>query len=273
MKFSVLMSVYNKENPKFFDLSIKSIWDDQKLKPNQVVIVVDGIINKRLEHVIEKWKKLIKSNMDVVRLIKNVGLGKALSHGLNKCKYTYVARMDTDDISHPERFLKQVKYLKNNPDICLLGSNVYEFDENGIYSKKIVPYTHDNICKYIKYRNPFNHMSVIFRKDQIIKIGGYPHFIGYEDYCLWFKVINNKFRTYNLKDCLVSVRGGNQMLKKRSNYFFFNQEIRFQNYLFKNRCISFTEFIRNLILRSVPRLLPLKLLKTIYLIFLRKNES
>ena len=111
--FSVLMSVYKNDNPHFFDLALKSIWDIQILKPTEIVLVQDGPLNDDLLFVIEQFK--IHAPVKLIKLTKNLGLGVALNEGLNHCSFDLVARMDADDISKPERFLKQIKFFKNNP--------------------------------------------------------------------------------------------------------------------------------------------------------------
>ena len=110
MKFSVLISVYNKERPDFLEKSLKSIWDEQTLKPNEIVLVKDGVLTKELDEIINKFS--IDSPLKIIPLSKNMGLGFALNEGLKYCSYEYVARMDSDDIAKPKRFEKQLMILK-----------------------------------------------------------------------------------------------------------------------------------------------------------------
>ena len=96
-KFSVLMSIYFKENPVFFDQAMLSITDRQSLKPNEIILVLDGDLTQELSAMVDKWNDKI-SALKVVPLDRNVGLGDALKIGLDNCSNDLVARMDTDDI-------------------------------------------------------------------------------------------------------------------------------------------------------------------------------
>src|SRR5690606_16724432 len=109
MKFSVLMSVYTKDDPGFLKEALSSIWDKQKLKPNEIVIIKDGVLNEILDNVIFEFSK--NANTNIISLEENKGLGEALKIGLLNCKYNLIARMDADDVSVPERFLKQINFF------------------------------------------------------------------------------------------------------------------------------------------------------------------
>jgi glycosyltransferase involved in cell wall biosynthesis len=95
--FSVLLSVYYKENPLYFRISLDSIFN-QTVLPTEIVLVKDGPLTSELDTVIEEYK-LKYPILKILPLIKNVGLGKALNEGLKYCSYELVARMDTDDIN------------------------------------------------------------------------------------------------------------------------------------------------------------------------------
>lgn len=109
--YSVLMSVYYKENPDYFIASLKSIVN-QTLKPDQIVIVKDGKLTEKLDQVIEEFVRKEPELFYIVSLDKNVGLGRALDEGLKYCKNELVARMDSDDISLPDRCGIQVEFLR-----------------------------------------------------------------------------------------------------------------------------------------------------------------
>jgi glycosyltransferase involved in cell wall biosynthesis len=128
MHFSVLLSLYTKENPLYFNQAISSIWDEQTLKPNQIVLVKDGPLTPELDQAIDEWGKKLGDILTIVALPENIGLGAALNEGLKYCKYDLVARMDTDDISLPERFEKQISFMANNPDIAVSSTWIEEID-------------------------------------------------------------------------------------------------------------------------------------------------
>ena len=130
LDFSVLLSVYWKENPDWLRLSLKSIWEDQSLKPAEIVLVKDGPLTDRLEAVISQFKQ--SAPLKIVPLSQNQGLGRALNEGLKFCSFDLVARMDTDDISKPDRFEKQIRFISQHPDISVVGSWVDELIDTPI---------------------------------------------------------------------------------------------------------------------------------------------
>ena len=109
----------------------------------------------------------------IIRLPQNVGLGKALNEGLKHCIYNWVFRMDTDDICLPDRFKKQVEFIKQHPNVVLFSGHIAEFsdDKTKIIGYRKVPIGDKNIKKYALSRSPFNHMTVAFRKDIIEAVG------------------------------------------------------------------------------------------------------
>ena len=204
-KFSVLMSLYDKEIPKYLDESLRSIFS-QEYKAHEIVLVFDGPIREELRLVVDKWKDDI--NIQVVELPVNKGLANALNIGLKHCSFDYVARMDTDDICATDRFYKQVKYMESNPDVDICGSWAIDIDELGceIQVRK-VPTDYFNIKKYI-WTCPFIHPSVMFKKSKILECGSYrtdapPR---QDDYDLWIRCIDFGLVTTNIPEPLLFYR-------------------------------------------------------------------
>lgn len=267
--FSVLLSVYFKENPDFLKKSLESIWYEQSLKPSEIVLVKDGPLTFELEAVINKYAKLLP--LKIIALPENKGLGIALSEGLVHCTNDLVARMDGDDIATPNRFLKQIEYFEQNPEISLLSSNIAEFELTPALIKSIrkVPQTHSEIVRFAKRRNPMNHMAIMFRKSAVLYVGSYQPFHGYEDYYLWVRMFLAGFRAANSNENLVFARIGNNMIARRQGLKFFDEELRLQKEFFKMGFINRMEWCLNILFRAVPRLMPIFILKLIYKI-LRK---
>lgn len=273
INFSVLMSLYYKEKKDFLDSSLVSIWSPQILKPNEIVIVLDGPVDYELQECIATWQNKIESVLKIVPLQKNIGLGKALNEGLKHCSYEWVFRMDTDDICTPDRFQKQVDFIMSNPDTVLFGGQVLEFDQNPDDSAviKTVPTTHEDIKKFAKNRCPFNHMTVAYKKSVIMKLGGYQHHLFMEDYNLWLRIIGAGYEVANLEDVVLYARVGNGMHARRKGYEYvksekqllnLKKELKIQNPIHAN--ILF-------LIRSAFRLMPSSLLGKIYNTFLRKK--
>lgn len=271
MKFSVLMSVYIKEKPSYLKSALNSVFN-QSLKPTEVVLVQDGPLTNDLENIIEEFKLKYKEKFKVVKLSQNVGLGKALNEGLKRCKYEYVARMDTDDICYKNRFKKQIEYLEKHKDIAVLGTNVVEYDENmkNRLSDKNVPSNYEDIKKYIKKRNPFNHMSVIFKKSVIEEVGGYKHCVLFEDYYLWCRVFAKGYKLENIKEQLVKVRGGQDMVVRRGGFKYAKNILDFQKKILELGIINHFEFLKNIIIRIPIAIIPASFRRIIYQNLLRK---
>ncbi|HIF9244524.1 TPA: glycosyltransferase [Photobacterium damselae] len=260
--FSVLMSVYQKENPNFFSCALESLYMQVK-KSSDIVIVHDGPLNKELYKVINGWKD--KLDIKEVILKENVGLGMALNEGLKHCKYDLVARVDTDDINLPNRFDIQYSYMINNPHVALCGSHISEFDDNPeiIISKRLVPIG-DELNKTIFQRNPFNHMTVMFRKSAVLDAGGYQHLRFMEDYFLWVRMYLKGYQLHNLDTVFVNARIGNGMLERRKGSEYYKSELTFMNYLLKENIPNKPKVIGTFLVRSHLRLLPSSVLKKVY---------
>lgn len=262
--FSVLVSVYFKERPEYLSSALESIWQNQSIKPSEIVIVKDGMLTIKLNKVIDTFSKI--SPIKCVSLDKNYGLGIALSKGLVACSNNIVARMDSDDIALPDRFKKQIPYILNHPEYDVVGSNIAEFNQkpNNIVSYRKLPESLPEIALFAKRRNPLNHMTVVFRKDAVLRVGNYIAFQGYEDYYLWVRMLLNGSAFFNIQENLVLARIGNNMIARRQGKIFFLQEVKLQNEFYRREFINQFDYIINLLLRAVPRLFPVWGLKFIY---------
>lgn len=267
MNFSVLLSVYKEEKPEYLNKALESIWDYQKLKPDEIVLVKDGPLHNDLNSVIDGWLNKVGKNFTVVSLTKNVGLGAALNKGLISCSNNLVARMDTDDISLPDRFIKQVTFMEKNANIAVLSSWVEEINEaNERTAIRKLPTDHKNIVSFGKSRNPISHPAVIFRKDAVLSVGGYPEFKKSQDYALWSLMLTKGFRFANLDKILLKMRTGESLMQRRNfRYFLYEFEIlKFQKNI---GFISVTSFIKNSIFRLILRLSPNYFKKLMYKYF------
>lgn len=270
MQFSVLMSSYHKDNPEELKIALRSIWEDQTVQPTEVVIVKDGPLSAELDSVIDEFAK--RAPVKQVPLSKNQGLGIALAEGVKSCTYDYIARMDSDDIAVPDRFEKQVVFMEQHPDIAICGGMIQEFSDSpeNITGKRILPTNNDEIKRFLKWRSPYSHMTVFFKKQVILDAGNYQHFLSYEDYWLWARVMTNGNIGANLPDILVNVRAGENMLSRRKGWRFFKAEIALAQKLHSVGVLNCFEMYRNIMLRASTRLMPLFLLRIIYS-YLRKK--
>lgn len=273
--FSILMSLYYKENPNALEQCFQSIWQNQTVKPSEIVLVLDGPIGSELSQCVDKWQIQIGRLLKVLPLEHNVGLGKALNLGLQHCSNEWVFRMDTDDICTSDRFEKQVEFIKNNPDIILFGGQVLEFENepNDSQVLKAVPITNDKIRKFAQKRCPFNHMTVAYKKDVIHRLGGYKHHLFMEDYNLWLRVIGAGYKVANLEDVILYARVGNGMHARRKGYEYIKSEKQLLNLKKELKLQSPIHANILFLIRSALRLIPSSILGKFYNIFLRKKVS
>lgn len=266
-KFSVLISVYENDSPEYFNEALCSIWDEQTLKPDEIVLVQDGPVTAELEAVIVNWAKKIENKLVLVRLDKNVGLGKALNKGLQHCSYDYVARMDSDDISLPQRFSAQMEFLKQHPEIDVLGAWIDEYDQtmkNRLFSRT-TPLNQENIKKEGLRKNPINHVSVFFKKNAVLGVGGYPEQKKAQDYCLWALMLVRGYTFANIPLVLVNVRTGDDFWKRRGlNYL--KHEIDMLNFQRKIGFLNPYYYLTNLVMRCIARSIPAPLKKAAYIL-------
>lgn len=273
MKFSVLISVYEKEEPLFFEQSLRSILIDQTIIPDELVIVKDGLLTTFI--MLEKLSTyvFITFSNSIVNVPENKGLGEALRIGITHCSNELIARMDSDDISTKLRFERQLDFMKRNPNISVVGSYISEFydDPQDIKFTRVTPKMHEDIKTMLKRRNPMNHVTVMFRKSDLEKVGGYKHLLYLEDYYLWARFIGNGLKLYNIQESLVLVRTGENMYKRRSNPEYIQSWKLLQDEMFSMNLINRLNYIKNMINIIGFVYLPAGIKEKVYKFLLRKK--
>ena len=270
MNYSVLMSLYRKENPIWFKDALDSMIK-QTIPPYEIVIVEAGPLTKELYQVIEEYKKIYGCLIVVVKSKENIGLGSALNIGLDKCSNEIVFRMDTDDISLPNRCEIQLAYLDKHPEIALLGTWVDEFSNDPaiIKSTRKVPIGQKMILQFAKRRNPFNHPTVVYKKSVIQKIGGYSNLRYGQDYELFGRLIMDGYLVDNIPRSLLLFRSDENTIKRRKNKesitCYFDTIYKFYKLGFS----SFTDVLWVYITQMLIRILPDFIVDLIYK-FVRK---
>lgn len=219
-KYSVLMSVYKNDSAEFLNLALKSIYDNQTRKPDEIVVVFDGPLNNDLYSVLDDFKKGKESIVNYYPQELNRGLGEALRIGSELCTGDYIFRMDSDDVSDSHRFEKQIAYVESHPEIDVVGTDIAEFNNSPNEENKrvrVCPENHIDIVYMAKKRNPMNHVSVCMKKSALMKSGGYQSLLLLEDYYLWLNMIATGCRLANINESLVYVRVGNGFDSKRGS--------------------------------------------------------
>jgi len=255
-KYSVLMSLYIKEKPEYLKLAIQSMIN-QTVKPDEIVIVKDGSITSELQSVLDDFAEKYPSLFHIIGYEKNRGLGYALNYGLKRCRNELIARMDTDDISKPQRCEQELLFFDKIPNLDIVGGNIAEFIDktDNIIGKRIVPKSNKAIQEYMKTRCAFNHMTVMYRKKSILKVGNYQDWFWNEDYYLWIRMVLAKCKMANTGTVLVNVRVGEDMYKRRGGLKYFKSEIGLQNFMLKHKMIDIITYISNVSKRVIVQIL------------------
>lgn len=262
--YSVLMSVYVKEKPEYLRTAMESIWN-QSMKTDDFVLVCDGPLTADLDVVIEQAEKE-HPELTVVRLEKNLGLGKALNHGIKHCKNELVARMDSDDISRTDRCERQLEIFRKYPEISICSGTVEEFSESTdlIESRRVVPEKQNDILAFARKRNPFNHPCVMYKKTAVEDAGGYQDFFLLEDYYLWIRMLQKGFTGYNIQQPLLWMRAGSEMYKRRAGWKYAMSQNALFRYMKKNGFVSKSECLASSFFRCTVSLVPNPIRKFIF---------
>lgn len=217
--YSVLMSVYEMEEPEHFAAAVQSMLD-QTVKPNDFVIVCDGALPTELDEVLTYFVSRYPDLFQVIRLPQNVGVGLAAKAGLAVCKNDLIAKMDSDDLSLPHRCERQLARFAANAELALLGGMIEEFDDRTgkTISIRSAPVDHEGICRYARRRNPVNNVTAMYRKSAALDCGGYRDLRRAEDYDLYLRMLINGYRAENLPEILVKVRSDADTHRRRASW-------------------------------------------------------
>ena len=265
-KFSVLMPLYRGDEPARFSLALNSVFSGT-LCPDEVVLVVDGPISPGLEEVI---RERTRDELVVVRHEHNKGLAAALNTGLSHITHEIVIRADSDDVNGLHRFEKLLQAMGKGYDI--VGSNVEEVDESGaLVAIRKTPETRPEIMRFAMRRNPFNHMSVAFRRTVVVREGGYPANYLREDYVLWIRLLANGASAYNLQENLVQAQAGTGMFERRGGLKYALGELGLQKDLCRLGFKSPLRAVYDGLMRATVFLAPPRLRAWVYHTFLRED--
>ncbi len=258
--FSVLMSIYEKENAQHARACFESLLA-QTIPASEWVIVEDGSLTDDLYQLLDEYEKSYPKLIKRVLLEKNVGLGLALQAGIAHCTNKIVARMDTDDVCVTNRFEQQLKYFgldgQSGEMIDIVGGDIAEFNDSTdeIVAYRRVPQKDNDIKQYIKKRCPFNHMTVMFNKEAVERAGGYISWYYNEDYYLWIRMLQQKCSMANTGTVLVNARVGKDTYRRRGGLKYFKSEANLQKYMLDSKVINFSTYFVNVVKRFIVQLL------------------
>lgn len=271
--YSLLGSVYHRESPAALAQCLESIALATLGDNAEVVLVQDGPLTPELLAVIDQFRS--RMVLVDVPLPENVGLGAALNAGLARCSHDLVARFDTDDIDLPARFALQLQRFACQPDLALLGGWIDEFvdDPAHPHAERHTPVSHDSILQFARKRNPFNHMTVMFRKQAVLAVGGYGGEYLFEDYALWVRLLQAGYATDNLPAVLTHARTGTSMYRRRGGWRYAVSEWRLLRQFCASGFINRYQMLGSALMRLPVRLLPAGLRGWIYCVPLRARAT
>ncbi len=268
---SVVVCIYEKDDANHFETAIESLYQ-QTLLPSEVVVVGDGKLSGALYEKIDYFKKKYQ-NFRYYELPENRGIGAASNYGISKCKYELVAKMDSDDISVPDRIEKQVNTFLEDAELAILGGQIEEFINNNpkqVVSRREVPIGMTEIKQFARRRSPLNNPTVMFRKKDIESVGGYPEMSRAEDYYLFIKLIAANKKLSNLPDVLVKYRVDTDNVKRRKSWQNTKEMIRARYEAYRLKVARWSDFIYMTIAFMALFIMPSPLAKIIYRKKLRK---
>lgn len=270
-KYSVLMSLYIKENPEYLKQSLDSMIN-QTIKPDQIVMVYDGPLTVELYNVMNDYIKKYPDLFHIVENEKNMGLGISLNRGLMECRNNLVARMDTDDISKPQRCEIQLDAFEKNPNLTLVGSHIEEFVENtnNVVSCRKVPISHEDIYNFAKRRSAFNHPTVMYKRNIILSFGGYSNLKRNQDVDLFGRLLYSGYEAQNIDESLLWFRTSIALSKRRKSWEnTWSYIVTIKNF-WKIGYASLFDFFIVLMGQIVMFVSPAKIQIVLYKIFLRR---
>lgn len=271
MDYSVLMTVYRADDPGFLRLSLESMLN-QTVPSDDIVVVKDGPVPDALEQVIAQLRQANPGRIHPVQLPENVGLGLALNAGLDACRHELVARMDADDISLPQRCEKQLQLFAEDPQLDIVGCPVQEFsgDPSNIVGCRNVPLTQEEILRFARRRDPFNHPTVMYRKSKVLQYGPYDNYRKNQDTALWIKLLSAGCKGANCPEPLFLFRFDDKTYQRRKSWVNTKLllQIRWDGY--RRGFNSLWDFLVVAVGQLGIFLMPVGLQQKVYQVFLRK---
>lgn len=254
--FSLLLPVHASDRAEFVRAAFESAVHHQTVRPDHVVVVRDGPVPEPLAQCVEVLLAECPVPVTYVPLENNLGLGPALDAGLAASPHDVIARMDSDDIAMPQRFEVQLPLIAAGADI--VGAGLLEFgqDTSDIVGRRTPPSDPDDIVRFARIHDPFNHPTVIYRRAAVLAAGGYGDLPLMEDYWLFARMLSNGAKPANVPEPLVYYRVGDGAYQRRGGRVLLRSELALQRKLRDEGFISPAQYARNVAIRGGYRLLP-----------------
>jgi glycosyltransferase involved in cell wall biosynthesis len=253
--FTLLLSVWDGDQPDHLLQAFCSAVDEQTLRPAQVVIVRDGPVRGELDACLADLHKTSPVPVTLVPLESNRGLGPALDAGMAASQFDVIARMDADDVAMPHRFEVEIPLIA---EADIVGAGLLEFvdDIENVVGQRVPPTDPEQIQRYARMHDPFNHPTVVYRRQAVQAAGGYGDLPLMEDYALFARMLQNGARAVNVAEPLVYYRVGATAFKRRGGADLLRSELRLQRAFRRQGFTTPAEYARNVMVRGGYRLIP-----------------
>jgi len=237
---------------------------EQTVKSDDIVLVIDGPVSANLKKVIEKYEKLPEVTVEWLK--KNVGVGLASNVGIKLCRNKLIAKLDADDIAVPDRLEKQVAAFNEDETLSLLGGQMKEFyhEQDNVVAERKVPIKPDQIRRFARKRDPFNNSTVMYKKEDVLAVGGYPDTNRSEDYLLVAKLLTAGYKMKNLPDCLAYYRLSEETYRRRKSWKHTKSTISIRWQIHKLGVARLDDFLLVATTQFAMFLLPSFFTKTVY---------
>lgn len=272
MKFSALLCLYHANDPIEVRQAIDSAFLTQTLPPAELVIVFDGPVPSTVAAVIDEFAKTTPTQ--IIKFEKNQGHGPARAAGLESCTYNWVAIIDADDISLPNRFEILLPEIQDQPDLAVIGAGLTEFTEkNGqreLGATRIYPSSFQDICQYLKSRSPIAQPTCMLNRKAILAVGNYQSWFNNEDYHLWIRLVSEGYKMKNIAKPVLLFRTSENVYQRRGGLKYWWNEVRLQIFSLSKGTTSLPKLISGAAIRfAVQVLMPNSLRAYVYKKMLR----
>jgi glycosyltransferase involved in cell wall biosynthesis len=256
LDFSVLLPVYRGDHPEHLTAALRSTVHEQTRMPSELVLVRDGRVPDALQRAIDELLAQTPVPVVYLPLDTNIGLARALERGLAAASHDVIARMDADDVSVPIRFEKQLPLIEQGADI--VGSALFEFagDIGNVVQVRVPPLDPQWIRSASRFRDPFNHPTVVYRRSAVRAAGGYQDMHLMEDYLLFARMLACGAKPANLAEPLVYYRVSEGAYARRGGRDMLRAEIELQRRFRREGITTRVEYLRNVLIRGGYRLTP-----------------
>lgn len=273
-RYSFLMCTHSSEKSEHLSEAMESMIN-QSVRPDEIVIVLDGPISEELESVIKEYQELNPELLVIIKLPRNLGLGLALNEGLKICRNDLVARMDSDDISLLHRCEEQLSEFEKDDELVIVGSYIDEFIDtpSNVISSRVVPSSHKAIVKFSKRRNPFNHPTVMFKRSKVLKLGGYKNFRRNQDLDLFIRMLSQGMKAYNVPKSLLLFRANRDNAKRRKSWIKCSSYIHIIYNSWKTKHSRFSDVLIIFLSQLIIFIMPIKFLEFASQKFLREKRE